>query len=137
MDEATQWTLSGAAFVVLWGVIIAVAGHFRAKQRLHEREMLHRERMQALEKGVPFADLPGQSPPSVPMDWVGRLLPGLARIVGFAATFVGLGLCAAFWFAPDPGYRDFWTMGLIPALGGIGLLLYGFTARFTTRGDPS
>lgn len=129
--EAIYWTLSGAAFVVVWAVIIAIAGHFRARQRLHEREMLHRERMLALEKGVPFADLPEHSSPwaPAPVDWVGRLLPGLARIVGFAATFVGLGLCVAFWFAPDSGFRDLWTMGLIPGLGGVGLLLYGFTSR--------
>lgn len=126
--EALYWTLSGATFVIIWGVIFAIASHFRAKQRMREREMLHRERMLALEKGLPFADLPetpgAWSPEQV--DWMGRTLPVLARILGFVATFVGLGLCVAFWLAPDPGFRDLWTVGLIPGLGGIGLLLYGY-----------
>jgi len=132
--EALQWTLSGAAFVIVWGVIFAVAGHYRSKQRLAEREMLHQERLRALEKGVPFADLPEQAPRMPAVEWAERVLPLAAKALGFTATFVGLGLCVAFWFAPDPGFRDLWTMGLIPGLGGVGLLLYGYTARAAMPG---
>jgi hypothetical protein len=115
---------------VLAGVALAIwARHLREAKKVALREMIHQERMTALEKGVTLPELA----PDVPAGlgeaaggtaWVhsAALLAGLVLLVG------GTGTMAAFLLiGPGTGVSDLgllWPVGLIPASAGIGLLLY-------------
>jgi len=75
MRDDYFWTLMGAGFIVFWAVLIAFARHLRAQQRLREREMIHRERVLALEKGLPA---PAEASSVIPPALTGLTLRSLS-----------------------------------------------------------
>lgn len=115
--------LLAAAALAVW------ARHLRESKRLAEREMVHRERMAALEKGAPLPELlaglraPGEAPGNG-RAWVAQaaLLAGLTLLLG------GVGLFVAFTMIADTpetaGLQALAPVGLIPAFAGLGLLLF-------------
>ncbi|HEX4954609.1 MAG TPA: DUF6249 domain-containing protein [Thermoanaerobaculia bacterium] len=126
MQEEFFWSIFGACFVFLWALIIIGQQRFRSRRDLKERELLHAERLAALEKGV---EVPAYTPaPAV--DWAGSALPRLALAVGLLLVFTGAGILVGFYFAPEDGFRSMWTVGFIPALAGVGLSLYSLLHRF-------
>jgi hypothetical protein len=100
------------------------------------REMIHKERMAAMEKGLPIDSLgvdqeltmknevSGQNQEKV-LVWV-RLV---ALCLGLFFLLVGIGMCIAFHFAHMQDLNTIWTVGFIPVLGGIGLLLFVVLSR--------
>ena len=104
----------------------------RAKARdaiaLQRREMLHRERLAAIEKGASLPELPDHELPEWLMAEASRLrllwLVRFALAVGILALTSGLGITLAFYWSPDEGFRTMWTLGLIPILVGGGCLIY-------------
>ncbi|HUV12082.1 MAG TPA: hypothetical protein VMY18_00495 [Acidobacteriota bacterium] len=92
------------------------------------REMVHKERIIAMEKGLPIENLqsgdesliiPGSSQEKV-LVWV-RLA---SLCVGLFLLLAGAGICIAFHFTSVSDLRDIWTIGVIPVLAGVGLLLF-------------
>ena len=100
------------------------------------REMIHKERMAAMEKGLPIDSLgsdqdlvmengaSGQNQEKV-LVWV-RLV---ALCLGLFFLLGGIGMCLAFHFAHFQDLNTIWTVGFIPVLGGIGLLLFVVLSR--------
>ena len=92
------------------------------------REMVHKERIIAMEKGLPIENLQsGEEPLLIPgpsqekvLVWVrlGSLCVGLFLVLG------GAGICVAFYFTSVSDLREVWTVGVIPLLVGVGLLLF-------------
>lgn len=130
------------------GVALAIwARHLREKKRLEVREMIHEERMAALEKGTALAELPADlargdatgagGERSAEGRWVQRsaLAAGLILVLG------GLGVMVAFSALPStPELRDLTRMapvGVIPILVGVGLLLYAWVDRRLFRQESS
>ncbi len=93
-----------------------------------QREMIHKERIMAMEKGLPIDNL--QLPEHTVMSdgslqekvlvWV-RLIA-----LGFGLFLIpaGIGICIAFHFSGNLDLQPVWTVGLIPILCGFGLLLF-------------
>ena len=102
------------------------------KERLQLREMLHRERMAAIEKNMPLegVNLEDSAMPEVTMNasrnetisWI----RWTALFLGLAFFFGGIGMAVAFRIAPEPDFNDIWSLGLIPTLTGFGLLIFYF-----------
>lgn len=108
------------------------------KERLQLREMIHRERMSAMEKGLPLEGLgledtamPGVALASDRQDVI-TWIRFTALFLGLAFFFGGLGMAVGFFIAPDPDLNDIWSLGLIPTLTGLGLLIF----YFITVGQP-
>ena len=121
-------------FFGCWGLIL-VGRNIKAKTRLKENEMIHRERIEAMQKGLPvppYPELPSVEPSTRAVDWV-RMI---SLVLGLLFLFTGIGMCAAFLIEPD--WREVWPMGLVPAMAGIGFLLfYNLSRGFTTTSESS
>jgi hypothetical protein len=123
MRDDFFWALFGGGFIVFWALIISWTQHLRAMRRLRVRELVHKERVLSLEKGLP---LPEEGVTGGPLP---VLLQSLSLALGLLLFFVGIGLSLAFYLTPDADSSNRWAMGLIPAMAGIGLLLYSWISR--------
>ncbi|MBP1634629.1 MAG: hypothetical protein H6Q10_1203 [Acidobacteria bacterium] len=107
----------------------------RNRQRLRLYEMAHEERMLALEKGLPAADLPAGSDFDAWLDeaWTERLLEagwdrrvalacGLVLLFASAGAVVFAGLVSA--RDPDAVHVEMAAAAAIPLMASLGLLLY-------------
>lgn len=126
--------LLAAAALAVW------ARHLREAKRVAEREMIHRERMAALEKGAALPELPAglQAPGEASGNgraWVSQA----ALLAGLTLLFAGVGLFAAFTMIPGTpetaGMQALAPIGLIPAFAGLGLLLFYDFDRRARRSD--
>ena len=123
------------ALILALGYAGAVTGQsvVRERGRVRIREMVHRERILALERGALPHELPeepeGWPPPEVdPVAWLGAVrLSALAA--GLVLAFGGLGILLGLGLAPDPELRKIWTMALIPLMAGVGLLVFHRLSR--------
>ena len=102
------------------------------KERLQVRQMLHRERLAALEKGLPIDEikLEDSAIPELGVS-AGRSetvawMRFTALFLGLAFFFGGIGMSVGFRVAPEPGFNGIWSLGLIPTLTGLGLLIFYF-----------
>jgi hypothetical protein len=139
------WVLIGVFALALWAGLVIWARHLREKKRLAVREMIHKERMAALEKGTDLSELPadlahgaetgGENATTDPGHWIQRA----ALAAGFLLILGGIGMGLGFQMLPStPELRDLQAMaplGAIPILVGIGLLLYGWIDRRLFRGS--
>jgi hypothetical protein len=94
-----------------WAALVIVALYLRAKRRDHRLEMLHRERLAAIEKGVPLPELPSIAPGPPNLGY--QLTGGLVLI------FIGFGALIALIMMRESS----WPLGLIPLMGGVGLAI--------------
>ena len=134
------WSLVGLIWIFGWVAVWYLRRRAVESRSLKLRELLHRERMAAIEKGVPLPEIPVEEeadpvwlrPEAERMRaaWLRRT----ALILGLFFLFGGLGMCAGFYWAPDRGFHGMWTLGFIPALSGLGLLIY---AALATRSGIS
>jgi hypothetical protein len=118
--------------------VFAAAAAFAYSQRLRHqrllghRDLVHRERMAAIEKGLDLPAMTGsESEGSAAPEHV-ALASGLVLLLG------GVGFFAAFIMIPTPdgsadGLHHFASLGLIPAFAGTGLLLFSWMARASSR----
>ncbi len=135
MKDEFFWTAVGLVWVFGWVTVWYLRRRALEARSLELRKLLHRERMTAMEKGVPLPEIPAEEEATpawlrpeaerVRAAWLRRL----ALVLGLAAVFTGAGMCVGFYWSPDRGFHSMWTLGFVPALGGIGLLLYALLAR--------
>ena len=118
--------------------------HLRDSNLLKLREMIHKERMTDMESN-PTAATQGQaldellleyakreprpSNPAAAVMWV-RLI---ALCVGLAGFFGGIGMAIGMSaVTADPEITGMWSMGIIPAAIGLGLLIFYYVSRNST-----
>ena len=130
--------MSFTLFLILgsWGLTL-LGKNMRDKNRMREREMIHQERIQAMQTGT---ELPAQyeSPATLSNDprAAARWFRTVALGLGLFMLFGGVGICIAFSLAYD--FRPLWTVGIIPALAGVGFLLfYGMSSRLESDFDQT
>jgi hypothetical protein len=138
------------AFVVL---VLGLIGssilrrHLVLARQLKLRQILHEERMRAMEQKVELpeandlelarllGDPQGPRPNgrgwlSASMLWV-RLV---SLCLGLAAFFGGVGTCIGMAITTGEKMYEYWAMGLIPAFIGVGLLIfYAMSARLARQ----
>ena len=138
----------------IFGFVVLVLGligasllrrHLRETKQLRLRQMIHEERMRAMEQNLALPEVDDAS-------LVNQFLVGIdqeadtegrgvalailwvrivALCVGLASFFGGIGTCVGMFAASDPEMSNYWSMGLIPTLIGLGLLLfYGLSRSF-------
>jgi hypothetical protein len=108
----------------------------KERSRLREREMIHRERIEAMQHNLPV-------PPVAEPDVVGprakEASPGVVQwfrtvslAIGLFFFFTGAGMCISFWLVSD--FREIWSVGMIPAMAGVGFLLFFAMSRDLATG---
>lgn len=111
-----------AVFLVIWLV--------RGGRRQRRLELLHAERMAAIEKGIPLPELPEtdyhrrrsqlHSTPANPKWPLGA---------GAVLAMLGLGICLALRLSGDGYHNQIWSFGLIGVFLGAGLMLHYVLTR--------
>jgi hypothetical protein len=118
------------------GIIVAALAaafvahlYFKHLGRQRRLEIVHQERLAAMEKGIPLPELP-LDPPRVPKppDPRAPLIHGIA----WSALGVG-GMLALRLIGPFPNGPALWPLPLPLALLGIGLMLYYALATDSAR----
>jgi hypothetical protein len=134
------WALLGLLLILGWAGLVILARHVRERGRLKVRNMIHQERMRAMEKGVPLGEFPDHLstenwgddvwvPHKKNIEWDRKMALGL----GLVMTLGGAGM--AFWLfrfldrTVSGDFREIAPAGLILMLMGIGLLLYRYLSR--------
>ena len=139
------WFLITVLGLAAWGGVTVWARHLRQSKRLEVRQMIHRERMAAFEKGLEPSALPedlartdapwdAEGPDSA-LPWVQRS----ALAAGLTLVFVGLGMFLGFHMVPETrelaGLGDLAFLGVVPVFAGVGLLLFWWLDRRISRGE--
>ena len=146
MYEGILWALLGLGWIFGWAIIWYLRRKSVEANALRLRDLLHRERLAAIEKGVPLPEIPGESEAEADPLWLrpeaermrAAWLRRVALILGLFFLFGGLGMTAGFYFAPDRGFYSVWTIGFIPVMSGAGLLLYAMlAARLEVGAGPA
>src|SRR5262245_26411346 len=97
-----------AFFAFVWGIL-----YLRFRKRREERELLHRERMLAMEKGIPLPEIPVMEENGVAALAGLRkdLFPRIALGCGILLFCLGWGIIAALITSQMREVRDAWSMG--------------------------
>ena len=144
MYEGFLWATFSLVWIFGWAIIWYLRRKRVESNSLKLRELVHQERLAAIEKGVPLPEIPTED--EVDPVWLrpeaermrASWLRRSALILGLFFLFGGLGMAAGFYYAPDRGFNDMWTLGFIPAMSGVGLLLYAvLAARIDAGVGPS
>jgi hypothetical protein len=114
----------GDGMIVL-GLALALVAYFyfRHNERVRRLEIVHQERLVAMDKGIPLPELP-LDPPRVPKPPD----PRAPLVHGLVWTSLGLGAMAALIvmgrFMPNGPAMLMWPLPLPLAFLGVGLMLY-------------
>lgn len=111
-----------------WGLLVLVVWLVRTWRKQRRLEMIHAERMAALERGVPLPELPdyGESPRP---HSDGNVNPRWPLGVGAVFIMLGIGFCLALRLSGDHYHQQIWPIGLIGVFLGVGLMLHYFLMR--------
>jgi Domain of unknown function (DUF6249) len=123
----TPHTLADALIVVALAGAFVVWMYLRHKERQRRMEIVHQERVIAMDKGIPLPELPGEpiKPPADPRDML---------IHGIAWVAMGLGgILALRLTAMQINGMALWPLPLPLLLLGVGLLLFYVLANPRSR----
>lgn len=113
-------SLGDAIIVTALAALFAAYLYFKHAERKRRLEVIHQERLAAMDKGIPLPELPLE-PPSVPKPPDPRepLLHGIVW-----AAFGGGGMLALALVGARAGDAAVWPLPLPLLLLGVGLILY-------------
>ena len=117
--------------------------HLREAKQLKLRQIIHEERLKAMEHNAPLPEVDDETligqyfedsshaagnegrGVALAILWV-RIV---ALCIGLASFFGGIATSAGCYLAKDPEFSNYWAMGLIPTLIGLGLLIFYWMSR--------
>lgn len=109
--------------------------HLREAKQLRLREIIHVERLKAMEQNVQLPDVDdailagqfhenpnpaGRRGMALAILWV-RIV---ALCIGLASFFGGIGTSIGMFAIDDPEMSNYWAVGVIPVFIGLGLLIF-------------
>jgi hypothetical protein len=121
-----------------WVLLLILIWHLKGQRRQKRIEMIHKERMMAMEKGIPLPELPevgDDSARSTLAEAVGgiRINPRWPLGLGALSVMVGAGTSLALWLMTDPDPHNAWPLGLIGVFLGVGLFFHYALTRPASR----
>lgn len=138
----------GFVFLVLGIIALGLLSkHLRGRKQIQIRQIIHNERMRAMEKGLPFSDLDheGMMQELAQLNGESRNMETntkrsvlwirlYALCLGILFLFGGIGMVAGFSLMKDQEFSAYWSAGFIPALMGLGLLIfYGLSSGYDKK----
>jgi len=121
-----------------WVLLLILIWHLKGQRRQRRIELVHQERMLAMEKGIPLPELPdfAEAPArSALVEAVASIRINPRWPLGLGAIFVmvGAGASVAFWLSSIPEPHQAWPFGLIGVFVGVGLVFHYFLTRPASR----
>lgn len=137
IDTGMGWALFGMTFIFIFILLGILAESVRRKSKLARQELLQKERLFAMEKGLPLPewgdamldDAGGAVSSEVAYKRRREWFKLVSLCIGLVLTFGGIGMMLAFHYSFDESFRDIETIGGIPFMSGLGLLLFYFLTR--------
>jgi hypothetical protein len=126
--------LLGLTWVFGWAVFVLVVIFLRNRKRQKIMELIHKERLAAMEKGIPPPEWPDYSGKGLPGEGMnGGWIPSARSHLGTGGLLfmLGIGTCVAFLLLPESDVNQFWPVGLILVFLGLG---YGLRYLLTKNG---
>lgn len=145
MDNGQFYAALGAVWVFGFAAVVLAAWHMRNKRRLEKLQIIHEERMKAMEKGIPLPEFP-ELEETEGKTVIGKALasnieakpwnPRWPLGVGALLIMGGLGTSVAMRLSEEPGFStELWPFGLIGVFLGVGMFLfYGLTRTPSNKG---
>ncbi len=138
-----MWPLFGVSIFLAAYLISVLASYLRNKNRIRQQEMIHRERLAAIEKGTPLPEwdkdmLSEEKRTTAYMQTPGqqfRWFRYVSLCVGLFLSLGGFGMFWAFVISEDNELAEMASIGFIPMMAGVGLLLFYFLTK-KERLDP-
>ena len=117
--------LFGIIWVFGWVALFVVLKMLSDAKKRHRMDLIHKERLAAMEKGIPMPELPEyEEEVSVPLTSRLRLNPRWPLGVGAISVLLGIGLSLALWLSGDSYHNQVWPFGLLGVVLGVGLFLH-------------
>ena len=110
----------------------------KSKIRRQINEQIHKERLAAIEKGIPYPELPPYSSEEEEQTMnVTHRRPNPRLMLVYAAILLtgGFGALSGMIISENPAVRQNWSLGLIPMFMGVGALLGAWIMAVGKR-DP-
>jgi hypothetical protein len=120
-----------------WVLLLILIWHLKGRRRERRMEMIHKERMMAMEKGIPLPELPDFAEPArstvaEAAGWI-RINPRWPLGLGAVFIMVGAGTSLALWLITEPDPHNAWPVGLIGVFFGLGLIFHYLLTRPAAR----
>jgi hypothetical protein len=121
--------LPGIAYATLGVIFILVIRHQNIQRYRVRLEMIQKERLIAMEKGIPIPELPDYDDSETrraaeSLATLMRLNPRWPLGVGSILVVGGIGTTLALFLSQEAYHNRVWSMGLIPIFVGFGLFLH-------------
>lgn len=121
--------IPGIAYATLGIIFILVIRHQNIQRYRIRLEMIQKERVIAMEKGIPIPELPDYEDSETrrsaeSLAKLMRLNPRWPLGVGSILVVGGIGTTLALYLSQEAYQNRVWSMGLIPIFVGFGLFLH-------------
>ncbi len=138
MDNSQFFPALAVVWVFGFAAVLLIAWHLRSKRRMEKLQIIHAERMKAMEKGIPLPEFPelgeneGGALKALASNLASkRLNPrwplgvGVLLIMGGLGTAVAMRMSAGAIVTADGRiHSELWPFGLIGVFLGIGMFLF-------------
>lgn len=122
--------LIGLGFATLAAVFFLIIRRQNIDKYRVRLEMIQKERLVAMEKGIPMPELPDYDNGHPGAHFLrGLFHPRWALGLGLILISGGIGTTLALHASPDPELHVMWSMGLVPAFLGVGFVLHYLVTR--------
>jgi hypothetical protein len=127
--------LPGIVFAILAAVFMLVIRHQNLQRYRIRLEMIQKERLIAMEKGLPLPEAADYDEPRRAEPRFSNLLVNPRWPLGVGAILIcgGIGTTIALYLSQEPFHNRVWSMGLIPVFVGLGLFLHYRLTRVHER----
>jgi hypothetical protein len=117
-----------------WVAFFLVLRRWKETKRQRRIDLVHKERMAAMEKGIPVPELPDYDEALRPGVFERlRLNPRWPLGLGAFSIVMGAGTSLVLRMSGDPYHNQVWPFGLLGVFFGVGLFLYYGLTRLDDR----
>lgn len=121
-------------WVVIWAVFFLIIYAIRKWQKQKKLELIHKERIVAMEKEIPLPELPDYELPqkkSLFDSMRDYSVSNPRAFLGLGSIFImlGIGVSLAMLLSGDKYHNQVWSFGLIGIFLGLGLFLHYFFTK--------
>jgi hypothetical protein len=144
MDQGQFFSALGVVWVFGFAAVLLVAWNIRNKRQLEKLNIIHEERMKAMEKGIPLPEFPELSENESKVI-LGKALasnfearrwnPRWPLGVGVLLIMGGVGTSVAMRMSAWKLHNELWPFGMIGVFVGVGMFLFYALTRTTSNTD--
>jgi hypothetical protein len=117
LEQIAEMIVPIAIAAVILGFI-----YFAHVEGVRRMELLHRERLEAMERGIPLPELPSQLPTHLPVRPPPN--PKAALLTGILMTTISLGCMLVLFLTLPYDVHSLWVTPAPVAFAGVGIILY-------------